>query len=96
MICIAKVTPGIFPGPTLGALLASALYIFLKSVHYWRLNPGQDDDDPAGSPVVPLAANTNSNPKYLPNGEKRNGLNGTVGRGSTDSTLRNSRERETV
>ncbi|WVR08139.1 hypothetical protein IAU60_005185 [Kwoniella sp. DSM 27419] len=37
-------------GPTLGALLATAFYLFLKHVHYWRITPGQDSTDQSESP----------------------------------------------
>jgi len=87
-------------GPTLGSLLASALYIFLKYIKYWKLNPGQDEDDPTESPVVPLAGNRTTNDE-LPNGEKRASLDGTVGRNSTHigsptTTLASPKARETV
>ncbi|WVQ95968.1 hypothetical protein IAU59_003067 [Kwoniella sp. CBS 9459] len=39
-------------GPTLGALLATAFYVFLKQVHYWRITPGQDSTDVSESPSV--------------------------------------------
>ncbi|OCF34309.1 hypothetical protein I317_04170 [Kwoniella heveanensis CBS 569] len=39
-------------GPTLGALLATAFYVFLKEVHYWRITPGQDSTDVSESPSV--------------------------------------------
>ncbi|WWC95635.1 hypothetical protein V866_002500 [Kwoniella sp. B9012] len=29
-------------GPTLGSLLATGAYVFLKAVHYWKITPGQD------------------------------------------------------
>ena len=32
-------------GPTLGALLATAFYYLLKTIGYWRINPGQDTVD---------------------------------------------------
>lgn len=32
-------------GPTLGALLATAFYYHLKTIGYWRINPGQDTVD---------------------------------------------------
>ncbi|ORY34803.1 aquaporin-like protein [Naematelia encephala] len=38
-------------GPTLGALLATAFYVFLKYVHYWRVNPGADSTEEEGSPM---------------------------------------------
>jgi len=39
-------------GPTMGALLATAFYIFLKSVHYWRINPDQDSTDERDAPMA--------------------------------------------
>ncbi|WWC95726.1 hypothetical protein V866_002592 [Kwoniella sp. B9012] len=39
-------------GPTLGALLATAFYVFLKEVKYWRITPGQDSTDNHSSPKV--------------------------------------------
>ncbi|KAI5825893.1 aquaporin-like protein [Schizophyllum commune Tattone D] len=38
-------------GPTLGSLLATAVYVGLKSVHYWRITPGQDSMDPRDAPM---------------------------------------------
>ncbi|KIY67216.1 aquaporin-like protein [Cylindrobasidium torrendii FP15055 ss-10] len=32
-------------GPTLGGLMATGIYVFLKKNHYWRINPGQDSTD---------------------------------------------------
>jgi len=61
-------------GPTLGALLASAIYMLLRHVDYWRLNTGQDDGDLSNAP---LTGNRQTNMADLPIGEKRNGLNGT-------------------
>ncbi|KAK4687068.1 hypothetical protein P7C73_g3052, partial [Tremellales sp. Uapishka_1] len=37
-------------GPTLGALLATAFYIFLKAVNYWEITPGQDSEDAEDAP----------------------------------------------
>ncbi|WVW87030.1 hypothetical protein I302_109086 [Kwoniella bestiolae CBS 10118] len=39
-------------GPTLGALLATAFYVFLKEIKYWRITPGQDSTDNHESPKV--------------------------------------------
>jgi len=33
-------------GPSLGSLLAAALYTVMKAVHYWELNPGADATSP--------------------------------------------------
>ncbi|KZV91184.1 aquaporin-like protein [Exidia glandulosa HHB12029] len=44
-------------GPTLGALLATAVYIFAKRSKYWTLTPDQDSVDHRKSPNdLPLAA----------------------------------------
>ncbi|WWD20213.1 hypothetical protein CI109_104689 [Kwoniella shandongensis] len=44
-------------GPTLGALLATAFYMFLKAVHYWKITPGQDSTDESDSPDVATGDN---------------------------------------
>ncbi|WRT69599.1 uncharacterized protein IL334_006588 [Kwoniella shivajii] len=46
-------------GPTLGALLAVAFYMFLKKVKYWRITPGQDSTDSSESPDVAVDNDTN-------------------------------------
>jgi len=38
-------------GPTLGALLATVVYIGLKAVKYWEINPGQDSTNPSDAPM---------------------------------------------
>ncbi|EJD40231.1 aquaporin-like protein [Auricularia subglabra TFB-10046 SS5] len=41
-------------GPTMGAVLASIVYIFIKGSKYWKLAPDQDATDYRKSPDVPL------------------------------------------
>lgn len=41
-------------GPFLGSLLATVFYSFLKHIHYWKLNPGQDEMDYTKSPPGPM------------------------------------------
>ncbi|RSH93420.1 hypothetical protein EHS25_007776 [Saitozyma podzolica] len=47
-------------GPTLGALLATGFYIFLRKVEYWRINPGQDatsmEPHPSAAALDPTAS----------------------------------------
>ncbi|EJD48750.1 aquaporin-like protein [Auricularia subglabra TFB-10046 SS5] len=43
-------------GPTLGALLASAVYVCMKGCRYWTLAPDQDATDVRKSPAVPVPA----------------------------------------
>ncbi|QRV91888.1 aquaporin, Major intrinsic protein family [Ceratobasidium sp. AG-Ba] len=38
-------------GPFLGSLMATALYVILKHIRYWDLNPDQDSQDPKQSPM---------------------------------------------
>ncbi|KZV96631.1 aquaporin-like protein, partial [Exidia glandulosa HHB12029] len=40
-------------GPTMGALLAAAVYVFAKRHRYWTLVPDQDSVDSEKSPTVP-------------------------------------------
>ncbi|KAG8723859.1 hypothetical protein FRC09_001438 [Ceratobasidium sp. 395] len=42
-------------GPSIGCLMATALFHFLKHIQYWNLNPDQDSDDFEKSPPDPLA-----------------------------------------
>ncbi|KAH7101916.1 aquaporin-like protein, partial [Auriculariales sp. MPI-PUGE-AT-0066] len=50
-------------GPTLGAILSSAVYILAKRSHYWNLAPDQDHTDPRKSPCdVPLTGDGPSSP----------------------------------
>ena len=43
-------------GPTLGALLATAIYVLAKRHEYWTLAPDQDSTDQEKSPAdIPLA-----------------------------------------
>ncbi|KAH7101920.1 aquaporin [Auriculariales sp. MPI-PUGE-AT-0066] len=52
-------------GPTLGAVLASAVYIIAKRSHYWTLAPDQDVIDPRMSPDdVPLTGSAPSAPRH--------------------------------
>lgn len=53
-------------GPTLGSLLATAIYVFLKYIKYWRLNPGGDTADYKQSPGV------FADPELNPNEEDHN------------------------
>ncbi|KNZ48493.1 hypothetical protein VP01_562g5 [Puccinia sorghi] len=39
-------------GPTLGSLLAVAIYAFMKLFKYWKLSEGQDTDIPSKSPEL--------------------------------------------
>ncbi|PLW21758.1 hypothetical protein PCANC_02933 [Puccinia coronata f. sp. avenae] len=39
-------------GPTLGSLLAVAIYTFMKLFKYWKLSEGQDTDIPSKSPEL--------------------------------------------
>ncbi|WWC73792.1 uncharacterized protein I206_107764 [Kwoniella pini CBS 10737] len=49
-------------GPTLGALLATAFYIFLKAVKYWQITPGQDSTDASDAPQIhPVISNKSRN-----------------------------------
>ncbi|WVR09356.1 hypothetical protein IAU60_006422 [Kwoniella sp. DSM 27419] len=42
-------------GPTIGSLIATGAYIFLKSVHYWQITPGQDSTgEPADTGIQPV------------------------------------------
>lgn len=42
-------------GPTLGSLLATAFYVFLKWAHYWDITPGQDSTDGNQAPMQEVA-----------------------------------------
>ncbi|WWC92708.1 uncharacterized protein L201_007667 [Kwoniella dendrophila CBS 6074] len=65
-------------GPTLGALLATAFYVFLKEVKYWRITPGQDATDNHESPKIhPVSSRLSrnrrdSNATALDNGNNKN------------------------
>ena len=41
-------------GPTFGALLATGFYYLLKTIGYWRINPGQDTQDVSQSALPDL------------------------------------------
>lgn len=42
-------------GPTLGSLLAVAIYVFMKRFEYWKINEGQDSDEFSTSPELFIA-----------------------------------------
>jgi hypothetical protein len=42
-------------GSSLGSCLAAVIYIFLKSIDYSHLNPGQDSINESETPVIPAA-----------------------------------------
>jgi len=42
-------------GSSLGSFLAAAIYIFLKSIDYSHLNPGQDSINEEETPIIPAA-----------------------------------------
>ncbi|KAG9000068.1 hypothetical protein FRB94_005647 [Tulasnella sp. JGI-2019a] len=53
-------------GPFLGSLLASAFYILLKRIEYWRLNPTSEETNMIYSPSPPLQAATGRQPEKTP------------------------------
>lgn len=42
------ILPGL--GPTIGAVIASSFYVFLRHIQYWQVNPGQDSIQPLTGP----------------------------------------------
>ncbi|WWC92618.1 uncharacterized protein L201_007577 [Kwoniella dendrophila CBS 6074] len=51
-------------GPTMGSLLATGAYVFLKAVHYWKITPGQDSTgEPIQEDKIGIAAPKPSNPR---------------------------------
>jgi len=49
-------------GPTLGSLLAVMIYAFMKKFRYWKVNKGQDTDQPSDSPDLFVPVNFGSVP----------------------------------